>query len=201
MPVCVHTDTHTYISYCKSGSGSVDQTVTAAGLWGKTHETWLMDCADCGWWGPEKAAESCVWRMVPVLRGRKFSWPWISLEMTSGLLHLFRPQYSFRPGIVVFLLTPKPAQCFCHVQQHCRSHLLSEITLRFLSLFLQISNSTDSDCIPKVFVISSKVRAWTLPFSLCCTHRTCEVATAKLTKVVFVEVTLLWKFDRVRKEL
>lgn len=28
---------------------------------GKSPEIELTDCVCCGWWGPEKAAESCVW--------------------------------------------------------------------------------------------------------------------------------------------
>lgn len=56
------------------------------------------------------------------------------------------------------------AKCFCHLQRCCRSRLPSEVTRPVLSLLWlpQISNSTDSDCTPKLFVISSKVRG-TIP--------------------------------------
>ncbi len=90
-----------------------------------------------------RTREGCVWGMVPVLRGRKFRWPCISLEVTSGLLELYRPQHGFRPGMLHFrwlfsFLAPKttqwnPALCFSHLQQHCRSHLLSEITRSLFS--------------------------------------------------------------------
>lgn len=143
----------------------------------------------------EGCRELCI-EIVPVPWGRKFLWPWISLEMTSGLLDLSGLLFYFRPGVVVFLLAPKLSQCFCHLQQHCRSHLLSETTLRLLSLFLQISNSTDSDCAPKIFVISTKVRMNPALLSVLYVQNVCGGNWETDKSSICWRVTLLWKFDR-----
>lgn len=108
----------------------------------------------------QRAAAHC---MVPVLRGRKFIWPCNNLEMTPGLLDSYRPSYSFRPGMGY---TDSPFPFSSRVD--CSA---ADDSLLHLSSFPQISNSTDSDCVPKLFVISSKVRVWILLFSLCCARR------------------------------
>lgn len=98
-----------------------------------------------------RTREGCRERcMVPVLRGRKFIWPRSNLEMTSGLLDSYRPSYSFKPGAGYF--------------DGCFPFSSRADSLVHLSSFLQISNSTESDCVPKLFVISSKVRVCVLPF-------------------------------------
>ena len=66
---------HTYMRYPRSEVGSLEQTVTATGLGGKTQRIELTDWVRSGWWGPEDLVQLSTRWLMPVLRGRKCRWP------------------------------------------------------------------------------------------------------------------------------
>lgn len=87
---CPRAHKHTYIRYQKSDVGSLDQKVTVAGLWGKPMRPSLLiesTLADEDQRGLQRALYG---ELGPVLRGRKFMRPCVSLEMTCGLLELYK---------------------------------------------------------------------------------------------------------------
>lgn len=87
-----------------------------------------------------------------------------------------------------------------YLQQHCWTHLFLEITgSLFFTLFLQISNSSDSECSPKLFVISSKVRIGNQRFSSALNTRRLWGGSEKLLNVDLLQ--LLHCVDRSHSHL
>lgn len=101
-----------------------------------------------------------------------------------------------------------PALCFSHLQQHCRSYVRSEITLCLLSpCFSRYQIPLTQNVHPNSLSSPRRCVYETSFISLCCTCRTCEVASEKLLKVGPLQLFdsgdkshSLWKFGCICKE-
>lgn len=153
--------TNTYIRCHCSEVGSLDQTVMATGLEEKPRRLNLLIVS----------ADEDQRRLQRAVYGEWFhswgggssgdlvwAWKW-PLTFRNYTDHTITPDLAWVNLDRLFSFFYPQSQAMEFLALPCWSHLLSEITmLPLLSLFLQISNSSDSECTPKLFVISSKVR-------------------------------------------